>query len=93
MRPRPLRSKWSPTIRRPPTNSRHWFGGKVKATLSSAMTSAQQSMLDKLNGLQGYAFNKQYHSDQDLPTKTRSICSLWRLALEQSLEMAKELNK
>ncbi|EJT00978.1 DUF4142 domain-containing protein [Rhizobium sp. CCGE 510] len=40
-------------------------GGKVKAALPSAMTSAQQSMLDKLNGLQGDDFNKQYHSDQE----------------------------
>ncbi|AHG49170.1 membrane protein (plasmid) [Rhizobium leguminosarum bv. trifolii CB782] len=40
-------------------------GGKVKATLPTAMTSGQQSMLDKLNGLQGDDFNKQYHSDQE----------------------------
>ncbi|MDR9805729.1 DUF4142 domain-containing protein [Rhizobium hidalgonense] len=40
-------------------------GGKVKATLPTAMTSDQQSMLDKLNGLQGDNFNKQYHSDQE----------------------------
>ena len=39
--------------------------GKVKATFPSAMTSEQQSMLDKLNGLQGDDFNKQYHSDQE----------------------------
>lgn len=39
--------------------------GKVKATLPSVMTSEQQSMLDKLNGLQGDDFNKQYHSDQE----------------------------
>lgn len=38
--------------------------GKVKATPPTAMTSGQQSMLDKLNGLQGDDFNKQYHSDQ-----------------------------
>lgn len=38
--------------------------GKVKAPLPTAMTSSQQSMLDKLNGLQGSDFNKQYHSDQ-----------------------------
>jgi len=40
-------------------------GGKVNATLPSAMTSEQQSMLDKLNGLQGDDFSKQYHSDQE----------------------------
>ncbi|MDR9780837.1 DUF4142 domain-containing protein [Rhizobium redzepovicii] len=40
-------------------------GGKVKATLPDAMASAQQSMLDKLNGLKGDDFNKQYHSDQE----------------------------
>jgi putative membrane protein len=28
------------------------------------MTSSQQSMIDKLNGLQGDDFNEQYHSDQ-----------------------------
>lgn len=38
--------------------------GKVKAAIPAAMTSSQQSMLDKLNGLQGDDFNKQYHSDQ-----------------------------
>ncbi|NLR97186.1 DUF4142 domain-containing protein [Rhizobium sp. P38BS-XIX] len=40
-------------------------GGKVKAPLPTAMTSSQQSMLDKLNGLNGADFNKQYHSDQE----------------------------
>lgn len=40
-------------------------GGKVKATLPSAMTSDQQGMLDKLNGLQGDDFNKRYHADQE----------------------------
>ncbi|MBY4593245.1 MULTISPECIES: DUF4142 domain-containing protein [Rhizobium] len=40
-------------------------GGKVKATLPSAMTSDQQSMLDKLEGLQGDDFNKRYHADQE----------------------------
>ncbi|WP_184692046.1 DUF4142 domain-containing protein [Rhizobium leguminosarum] len=40
-------------------------GGKVKATLPAAMSSAQQSMLDKLNGLKGDDFNEQYHSDQE----------------------------
>ncbi len=39
--------------------------GKVKAPLPTAMTSSQQSMLAKLNGLQGVDFNKQYHSDQE----------------------------
>ncbi|RUM23940.1 DUF4142 domain-containing protein [Rhizobium vallis] len=39
--------------------------GNVKAALPSAMTSDQQSMLEKLNGLQGKDFNKQYHSDQE----------------------------
>lgn len=40
-------------------------GGKVKVPLPTAMTSSQQSMLDKLNGLNGADFNKQYHSDQE----------------------------
>ncbi|MBY5334927.1 DUF4142 domain-containing protein [Rhizobium leguminosarum] len=40
-------------------------GGKVLAQLPSAMTSAQQDMLDKLKGLQGDDFLKQYHSDQE----------------------------
>jgi putative membrane protein len=39
--------------------------GKVAAPLPTAMTSSQQSMLDKLNGLQGADFNKQYHADQE----------------------------
>ncbi|WP_017957143.1 DUF4142 domain-containing protein [Rhizobium leguminosarum] len=39
--------------------------GKVQAQLPSAMTSAQQDMLDKLKGLQGGDFVKQYHSDQE----------------------------
>jgi putative membrane protein len=38
--------------------------GKVKAAIPTAMTSSQQSMIEKLNGLQGDDFNKQYHSDQ-----------------------------
>ncbi len=38
--------------------------GKVKATIPTAMSSAQKDMLDKLNGLQGADFTKQYHSDQ-----------------------------
>lgn len=39
-------------------------GGKVQATLPTAMSDAQQKMLDNLNGLQGDDFTKQYHSDQ-----------------------------
>jgi putative membrane protein len=39
--------------------------GKVKAPLPTAMTSGQQSMLEKLNGLQGTDFTKQYRSDQE----------------------------
>jgi putative membrane protein len=39
--------------------------GKVQAALPAAMTSSQQSMLDKLKGLQGDDFTKQYHSDQE----------------------------
>jgi putative membrane protein len=38
--------------------------GKVQATLPAAMTSSQQSMLDKLKGLKGDDVIKQYHSDQ-----------------------------
>lgn len=38
--------------------------GKAKATLPSGMSSSQQSMLDKLKGLNGDDFNKQYKSDQ-----------------------------
>lgn len=38
--------------------------GKVAAPIPTAMTSSQKAMLDKLNGLQGDDFNKQYHSDQ-----------------------------
>jgi putative membrane protein len=40
-------------------------GGKVKATVPTAMPEKYQSMLDKLKGLQGDDFNKQYHSDQE----------------------------
>jgi putative membrane protein len=40
-------------------------GGKVQAQLPAAMTSAQQDMLDKLKGLKGDDFIKQYHSDQE----------------------------
>jgi putative membrane protein len=39
--------------------------GKVSAKIPQAMTSGQQSMLDKLKGLQGEDFTKQYHSDQE----------------------------
>ncbi|MER2267848.1 DUF4142 domain-containing protein [Methylobacterium oxalidis] len=39
-------------------------GGKVQATLPTELDSAHQSKLDKLKGLQGNDFNKQYHSDQ-----------------------------
>ena len=38
--------------------------GKVKATLPTAVSSSQQSMLDKLKGKDGDDFNKQYKSDQ-----------------------------
>ncbi|MBV8392521.1 MAG: DUF4142 domain-containing protein [Alphaproteobacteria bacterium] len=38
--------------------------GKVKVTLPTAMTSSQQSKLDKLKGLNGDDFRKQYESDQ-----------------------------
>jgi len=40
-------------------------GGKVKAMLPTAMSSAQQSMLDDLKKLNGDDFTKQYHSDQE----------------------------
>jgi putative membrane protein len=40
-------------------------GGKVKATVPTAMSSSQQSMLDALAKLQGDDFTKQYHSDQE----------------------------
>jgi putative membrane protein len=40
-------------------------GGKVKGVdLPTDMSSSQKSMLDKLKGLNGNDFNKQYHSDQ-----------------------------
>lgn len=38
--------------------------GKVQAMIPAAMTSSQQDMLNKLKGLQGADFTKQYHSDQ-----------------------------
>lgn len=41
--------------------------GKVEAQVPTAMTSAQPDMLNKLKGLQGADFNKQYHSDQEDP--------------------------
>jgi len=40
-------------------------GGKVKATIPTAMSSSQQSMLDDLKKLNGDDFTKQYHSDQE----------------------------
>jgi putative membrane protein len=43
---------------------------KTKATLPTAMSSSQQSMLDKLNGLAGADFAKQYISDQVSAHKT-----------------------
>ncbi|WP_337268247.1 DUF4142 domain-containing protein [Oryzifoliimicrobium ureilyticus] len=39
--------------------------GKVKAEIPTKMISAHQSMFDKLKGLQGADFVKQYHSDQE----------------------------
>jgi putative membrane protein len=39
-------------------------GGKVQATIPAALDSTHQSKLDKLKGLKGNDFNKQYHSDQ-----------------------------
>lgn len=39
-------------------------GGKVKATIPTALDSSHQSKLDTLKGLNGADFNKQYHSDQ-----------------------------
>jgi putative membrane protein len=39
-------------------------GGKVKADLPSGMDDAHKSKLDKLNGLNGADFDKQYASDQ-----------------------------
>jgi putative membrane protein len=40
-------------------------GGKVKATIPTAMSSSQQSMLEALTKLQGDDFTEQYHSDQE----------------------------
>jgi len=40
-------------------------GGKIKGVdLPTDTSSSQKSMLDKVNGLQGKDFTKQYHSDQ-----------------------------
>lgn len=39
-------------------------GGKVKATLPTGLDSSHQSKLDKLKGLNGADFAKQYKSDQ-----------------------------
>ena len=39
-------------------------GGKVKAEMPAAMDSSHQSKLDKLKGLNGADFDKQYVSDQ-----------------------------
>jgi putative membrane protein len=39
-------------------------GGGVQATLPTAMSSSQQSMLTKLHGLHGADFDSQYDSDQ-----------------------------
>lgn len=39
--------------------------GKVQAQIPTAMTSSQQDMLNKLQGLQGADFTKQYHADQE----------------------------
>ena len=39
--------------------------GTVKAELPTALDSSHQSMIDKLKGLKGNDFDKQYHSDQD----------------------------
>jgi putative membrane protein len=39
-------------------------GGKVKAELPTALDSSHQSKLDKLKGLNGADFDKQYGSDQ-----------------------------
>jgi putative membrane protein len=39
-------------------------GGKVKAELPTAMDNAHQSKFDKLKGLSGADFDKQYASDQ-----------------------------
>jgi putative membrane protein len=44
--------------------------GTVHATLPTAMTSAQQGMIDTLKGLHGADFDKQYVSDQVSAHKT-----------------------
>ena len=44
-------------------------GGKVKAELPAAMDSSHQGKLDKLKGLKGADFDKQYASDQQAAHK------------------------
>lgn len=44
--------------------------GKVKAEMPTALDSTHQSKIDKLKGLNGDDFNKQYHSDQISAHKT-----------------------
>jgi len=44
-------------------------GGKVKAQLPTALDSSHQSKLDKLKGLKGADFDKQYVSDQQAAHK------------------------
>jgi putative membrane protein len=44
--------------------------GKVKATLPTALDSSHQKKLDKLDGLHGSDFDKQYRSDQISAHKT-----------------------
>jgi putative membrane protein len=39
-------------------------GGKVQAEIPTAMLPSHQSMFDKLKGLKGADFTKQYHDDQ-----------------------------
>jgi len=39
-------------------------GGKVQATIPTELDSTHQGKIDKLKGLQGNDFTKQYHSDQ-----------------------------
>ena len=49
-------------MKRPSIGLRCW--NSVLYPIPTAMTSAQKSTLDELNGLQGEDFTKQYHSDQ-----------------------------
>lgn len=44
-------------------------GGKVKMEIPAAMDSAHQSKVDKLKGLKGADFDKQYKSDQEAAHK------------------------